>query len=754
MFEAIFYPATTRVRKKRMEFLCASDNGPRLRLSARHSATFAAVLLAGCFLFPTVCSAQVKPIRRLLILYESSPSSPLPNLVDHGIQTALNNSPYLIEFHREYMETASFPDPVDQQMFRDYYIRKYQNRRPNVVIAVGPSPLQFMLETHEGFFAGVPVIFCLPNRISGSFMIDSDFTGVEGDIAPAETLAAALRLQPGTKHVVVVSGTSPFDRQQNAAVKDQLKSYESSLDISYLTNLAMPDLVERLKHLPSHTIVILGALGRDAAGTRFTLAESGPMVVAAANAPVFTLNDRALNHGEVGGDVSNSFEQGRIVGGMALRLLNGEKPRDIPAVKKETTYMFDWQALKRWGMKESDLPSGSIVLNRQPSFWEAYKKYALVVILVLIAQAAAIVALLWQQARKRKVEAELRKSEQKFSKAFRRSPLAFTLVSLVDYRFIEVNDTYEQYLGWRREETIGRTPLDLKIWVDTNQRTTFIEQLQAQGAVRNTELLFRKKDGRVWTGLVSSELIDFNGQPCALSLIADITARKEAEEALAGLSRKLVAVQEEERTRIARDLHDDINQRLAMLAVEIEQLTNNPPGSPVELNHRLSEVRERLTEVSTGVQSISHELHSPQLEYLGVVAALKSFCREFASRQSVKVDFQSDDVAQSPSHEVSLCLFRVLQEALHNATKYSQVRHFEVRLTCAGDQLDLTVADQGIGFDPETAMKEGGLGLVSMRERVRLVNGTIVIDSKPMSGATIHVRVPFGSENTSRRVAV
>jgi signal transduction histidine kinase len=120
----------------------------------------------------------------------------------------------------------------------------------------------------------------------------------------------------------------------------------------------------------------------------------------------------------------------------------------------------------------------------------------------------------------------------------------------------------------------------------------------------------------------------------------------------------------------------------------------------------------------------------------------------------VKVDFQSDDVAQSPSHEVSLCLFRVLQEALHNATKYSQARHFEVRLTCAGDQLDLTVADRGIGFDPETALREGGLGLVSMRERVRLVNGTIVIDSKPMSGTTIHVRVPLGSENTSRPVAI
>jgi len=753
MFVPIFYPAIARVQK-RMEFLRASGNGPRQRLSTWHSPTTAAVLVAVCFIFPAFCGAQVKPVRRLLILYESSPSSPLPNLVDHGIQTALDNSPYQIEFHREYMETASFPDAADQRMFRDYYISKYQNRRPDVVIAVGPSPLQFMLETHKKSFAGVPVIFCLPNRISGSGTIDSDFTGVDGDIAPAQTLAAALRLQPGTTHVVVVSGTSPFDRQQNAAVKDQLTTYEGRLDIAYLTDLAMPDLLERLKHLPSHTIVVLGAFGRDAAGTRFTLAESGPMVVAAANAPVFTLNDRALDHGEVGGDVSNSFEQGRIVGGMALRLLNGEKARGVPAVHNETTYMFDWRALKHWGMNESALPPGSIVLNRQPSLWEAYKKYALVVILVLLAQGVAIVALLWQRARKRKVEAELKKSEQKFSKAFRRSPLAFTLVSLVDYRFIEVNDTFEQYMGWRRDEAIGRKPLDLKIWVDTNQRSTFIERIHTQGTVRSMEVVFRRKDGQVWTGLVSSELIDVNGEPCVLSLIADITVRKEAEEALADISRKIIAVQEGERTRIARDLHDDINQRLALLSVEIKQLIDSPPNSSGELGRQLSDVRERLSETSAGVQSISHELHSPQLEYLGIVAAMKGFCREFAARQSLQIDFRSDDIPQPPSREVSLCLFRVLQEALHNAVKHSRVKYFEVMLSCSGDQLDLTVADRGTGFDPKTAADNGGLGLISMRERVRLVNGNIAIEAKPTRGRTIHVRVPFESEQARRSAVV
>jgi signal transduction histidine kinase len=125
-----------------------------------------------------------------------------------------------------------------------------------------------------------------------------------------------------------------------------------------------------------------------------------------------------------------------------------------------------------------------------------------------------------------------------------------------------------------------------------------------------------------------------------------------------------------------------------------------------------------------------------------------------SSVPTVSFDSRSDDITHPPSHRVSLCLFRVLQEALHNAVKYSQVRHYDVKLTCSGDQLDLTVADRGTGFDLETAMNKGGLGLVSMRERVRLVNGTISIDSKPMSGTTIEVQVPCGLERGSRRAAV
>ena len=231
----------------------------------------------------------------------------------------------------------------------------------------------------------------------------------------------------------------------------------------------------------------------------------------------------------------------------------------------------------------------------------------------------------------------------------------------------------------------------------------------------------------------------------AVVAFADITERKLAEAALADVSRKLLDAQEKERNRIGRELHDDINQRLAMLAVELEQLQDNPS----EVRSRVQELRKQTTEISDDVQALSHELHSSKLEYLGAVGGMKSWCKEFGERQGIQIEFKSTEVQTSVAPEVGLCLFRVLQEALHNAAKHSGVKRIEVQLREDSGEIHLVISDLGRGFDWETVMQGRGLGLASMQERVRLVNGTIAIQSKPMGGTTIHVRVPFGSEKFS-----
>ena len=229
-----------------------------------------------------------------------------------------------------------------------------------------------------------------------------------------------------------------------------------------------------------------------------------------------------------------------------------------------------------------------------------------------------------------------------------------------------------------------------------------------------------------------------------MGMVADITDLKRAEEALLGINRRLIEAQEQERSRIGRELHDDINQRLAMLAMELDQLQSHP----AKVQRRVQKLREQTMEISSDVQALSHELHSSKLEYLGVVAGIKSWCKEFAARQRMEIDFK-DDVSSALPFEVGLCLFRVLQEALHNSVKHSGVKRIEVQLAEHSNEVHLTVSDLGTGFDIAAAKQHGGLGLTSMQERVRLLNGTIEIQSKPMGGTAVRVRVPLKSEHSA-----
>jgi PAS domain S-box-containing protein len=241
-----------------------------------------------------------------------------------------------------------------------------------------------------------------------------------------------------------------------------------------------------------------------------------------------------------------------------------------------------------------------------------------------------------------------------------------------------------------------------------------------------------------------------SGEPARMiGVNIDVTERKRAEEALLGMNRKLIEAQEQERARIGRELHDDFTQRLALLALELEQLQDNPS----KVRSRVQELRKRTTEISNDVQALSHQLHTSKLEYLGVVAGIKSWCKEFAQRQGVEIRFRSD-VSKPLPLEIGLCLFRVVQEALHNALKHSGVKQIKVQLTEQSNEVHLIVSDSGRGFDVEAAMHDQGLGLTSMRERVRLVSGTIVIDSKPAGGTTIQVRVPLESDHDAQRAVV
>jgi PAS domain S-box-containing protein len=227
-----------------------------------------------------------------------------------------------------------------------------------------------------------------------------------------------------------------------------------------------------------------------------------------------------------------------------------------------------------------------------------------------------------------------------------------------------------------------------------------------------------------------------------IGMVADITEHKLTEEALSSVSRRLIEAQDTERARIARDLHDDVGQRLALLSVTLEQV-RQAAGELTPVRSRLDELRKQILDISASVHNLSHELHSTTLQYLNVGRAIRGLCTEVSEQQKVEIDFYQAEVPKKVPQEISRCLFRVLQEALHNAVKHSNVRHFQVGLQGTSDAIHLTIRDSGMGFEPDAARNGPGLGLTSMQERLRLVNGDLFIDSSPGHGTTIHARVPL-----------
>jgi PAS domain S-box-containing protein len=345
--------------------------------------------------------------RHVLILYTEPRLTPAIITADQALRTTLQGRwPGSIDFYTEYLDLSMFEGDAPERELYDLLRKKYAHRPLDLVVAAGSRALRIALRSRRELFSGAPIVFFAVDQAAAADLeLDDRVTGVWLNLDWRGTLDAALRLQPRTRRAVVVAGTSPIDKIWLGAARQQLAVYQGRVEISYLTDLSMADMLERITALPVHTVLLAGTVWRDAAGRAFIPRDALRQIVSVSPVPVYGLADTLVGAGIVGGRVVSYESQGTRAAELGLQVLRGGSPAPIGG--GTNVYMFDSRQLLRWRLDERQLPADSVLVFREPSAWERYKWYIVAAAIMLGFQTALITALLVNRAQRRRAQRTL-----------------------------------------------------------------------------------------------------------------------------------------------------------------------------------------------------------------------------------------------------------------------------------------------------------------------------------------------------------
>ena len=366
---------------------------------------------------------------------------------------------------------------------------------------------------------------------------------------------------------------------------------------------------------------------------------------------------------------------------------------------------------------------------------------------IIVLQAVLISALLFERSRKRRATTKLAESEERFAKAFKANPQPMLLTTLQEGRFVDVNEAFLTLTGYTREEVIGRTCLEIGLFASEGHRHTALQPLLEAGSLRNAEMSFPTKSGESRLLLCAAELIELGGEKCIVVASSDITERKEAEQQLAQLTATLLRTQDEERRRIARELHDVTAQSIGLIMLNLAQVQNAASSLDKRSKDRLAESLAFGEQALKDIRTLSYVLHPPLLDQAGLTTALKWYVKGFNERSGVMVDFSESGIdGQRMPPEVEYALFRVVQECLTNIRRHTNSETAEINLARHHDHVSLSVRDYGKGHKLQIPRNGDGaefvgVGIPGMRHRLKQLGGDLQVDSS-LEGTTVRATVP------------
>ena len=672
--------------------------------------------------------------RHVLVLSSSErPFAPQSGFADALVRDLIRSSREPIQFVEVSVQAArasgATPDVSTARRIRV----AFGAHRLDMVVTIGGPAATFAQRFRQELFPSTPILLAGVDR---RFVEHGTFADNETTVAtqhdPALMIDEILRLLPETRTVMVVVGASQLEQFWLQEMKREFRRFGSRLQFTWTNELSFDEIVERCRTMPAQSAIFFAILAVDGKGEPRIEGDTLKSLHAVANVPMFSLY--GMGDGIVGGPLLSTDELSRTTTQVALRLLAGQSPRSITTpIQRSGQPTYDARELRRWNIDEARLPPASVVLFREPTIWQRYQRPLAFGALLGGIPVLAIVLALGLIKRRR---------------AWNRGPVVKDVLTPgpadatvrvwtagADGQRVEAGHApgAAQHDSW----TAFVHPDDVERCREVYRRA--LERREP------FQLEYRVREGGVerWildTGLPRFSGRDFDGY---VGSAVDITRLGRARAELSNLSRHLMQAHERERAALAKTLHEDVCQRMMALTLRLHNLQGAAHDGEV------ADIGEKLASLVGDIAAVSDPVHQ-RLELLGLTTAGRRFCEDLSARYGVAIHFQDENVPRDLPSDIALALFRVLQEATVNAVVHSAAREVSVSMRGTAAEICLQIVDRGVGFDTQRAVPGGGVGLVAIRERLKLVNGDSTIVSRPGEGTRVEAMVPLRNERRLR----
>jgi len=496
----------------------------------------AAVLGALAMFTPILCAQSAShPPKKVLIVYSLDNNEAIYSGFDRVLRERIRmRMQDRVEFYTEYLDLVRFPAASHAEDMVKLLKLKYAQQKPDLIIPVSYSALEFLIGHSRDLFAGTPVVALFNQRKLGDLKQrlaqspGEKITGVTSSDEPARTLDLALRLQPDTRQVAVVVGSSPLENYWRDQLKQDLSPYAGKVELTYLTGTSLDELLKRVTALPAHSIILSTFFFQDATGQFFTPEEVLDHISREAQVPIYAIYSSYIGHGVVGGWMTNSEISGQKVANLAVLVLNGEKAEGLPIVADDAAgNIVDWRQLQRWGISEKRLPPSTVELFREATLWERYRALILAIIALCGLETVLVFALFLNVRRRRRAENEL----------LREKILAEGVIGSLPGVFV-LQDEAGHNLRWNNNAALlPRFPLwDVAFLGNVAERhkQVAIEARQRilDGQAGEVEVDLLLQDGKTAPFYFTGKRIELEGKPYIAAIGIDLTEKKKAEEAV------------------------------------------------------------------------------------------------------------------------------------------------------------------------------------------------------------------------------